>query len=146
MTCLIQKIDHISYVVDPRREFLRIQIEDMSYECLFFGRNQIMLDITFFGFRGAVFYSIAESGSRDVVRLCNTSDRHFLVCTNNLDNKENPDFLRLRVHRVVVLWLCTMVRRSWCKRKVDGTLVWTGRLWITLNLIVFKQYKYLYFS
>ena len=62
-----------------------------------------MLDITFFGLRDTALYSIAESGSRDVVRLYSTSDRHFLVCTDSLDNKENPGFLGLRVHRVVVL-------------------------------------------
>ena len=62
-----------------------------------------MLDVTFFGLRGTILYSIVKSGSRDVVRLYSTLDRHFLVCTNSLDNKENPDFLKLRVHRVVVL-------------------------------------------
>ena len=133
MTCLVEEVDYISYIVNPGRESSRIQIEDMSYECLFFGRGQIMLGITFFGLRGIVLYSITESDSRNVVRLYNTSDRHFLVCTNSLDNKKNPGFLGLRVHRIVVLWLRTMVRRSWCKRKVDGTLVWTRCLWITLD-------------
>ena len=128
MTYLVKKIDHISYIVNLERESSQIQIEDMSYECLFFNWGQIMLDITFFDLRGAALYSITESGSRDVVRLYNTSDRHFLICMNSLDNKENPDFLELRVHRVVVLWLRTMVRRSWCKRKVKETLVWTRRL------------------
>ena len=128
MTYLVKEVGHILYIVNPRREFLRIQIEDMSYECLFFDRGQIILDITFFGLRDTVLYSIMESDSRDVVRLYNTSDRHFLVCTNNLNNKKNLDFLRLRVHRVVVLWLCTMIRRLWCKRKVDGTFVWTRHL------------------
>ena len=62
-----------------------------------------MLDVTFFGLRDTVLHSITESGSRDVVRLYNTSNRHFLVCTNSLDNKENPGFLELRVHCIVVL-------------------------------------------
>ena len=100
---LAEKVGHISYVVNPGRESSRIQVEDMSYECLFFDQSQIMLGITFFGLRGAALYSIAESGSRDVVRLYNTSDRHFLICTNSLDSKENSDFLGLRVHCVVVL-------------------------------------------
>ena len=75
----------------------------MSYEYLFFDRGQIMLGIAFFGLRDAALYSIAESDSRDVVHLYNTSDRHFLICTDSLDSKENPDFLGLRVYRVVVL-------------------------------------------
>ena len=75
----------------------------MSYEYLFFDRGQIMLDITFFGLRGTTLHSITESDSRDVVRLYNTSDRHFLVYTDSLDNKQDPGFLGLRVHRVVVL-------------------------------------------
>ena len=112
MTCLTEEVGHISYVVDLGRESLRIQIENMSYECLFFDRDQIMLDITFFDLRGVTLYSITESDSRDVVRLYNTSDRYFLVCTDSLNNKENPDFLGLRVHYIVVLWLRTMVRRS----------------------------------
>ena len=128
MTCLTKKVDHISYIVDLGRESSWIQIEDMSYECLFFNRGQIMLDIAFFDLRDTVLYSITESGSRDVVRLYSTLDRHFLVCTNSLDNKENPGFLGLRVYRIVILWLCTMVRRSWCKRKVNETFVWTRRL------------------
>ena len=103
MTCFIEEVDHISYIVNSGRESLRIQVEDMSYECLFFDQDQIMLDIVFFDFRGTTLYSITESDSRDVVRLCSRSDRHFLVCTNNLDNKENPDFLGLRVHYIVVL-------------------------------------------
>ena len=103
MTCLIKKIDHISYIVNPRREFSRIQIENMSYECLFFNRGQIMLDITFFGLRDAVLYSIVESGSRDVIRLYNTSNRYFLICTNSLNNKKNPNFLRLKVHHIIIL-------------------------------------------
>ena len=62
-----------------------------------------MLGFTFFGLRDTALHSIAKGGLRDVVRLYNTSDRHFLVCTDNLDNKTNLGFLRLRVHRVVVL-------------------------------------------
>ena len=62
-----------------------------------------MLDITFFGFRGTALYSITESSSRDVVRLYNTSHRHFLICMNSLNNKKNLGFLRLRVYCVVVL-------------------------------------------
>ena len=103
MTCLIEKVGHISYVVDPGRESLRIQVEDMSYERLFFGQGQIILNFTFFDLRDTVLYSITEDGLRDVIRLYSTSDPHFLVCTNNLDNKTNPDFLRLRVYRIVVL-------------------------------------------
>ena len=103
MTCLIKKINHISYIVNSRQEFSRIQIEDMSYECLFFDRNQIMLDITFFNLRDTILYSITESDSRDVVRLYNISDRYFLIYTNNLNSKKNLDFLRLRVHRIVIL-------------------------------------------
>ena len=103
MTCLAEEVGHISYVVDPGRESSRIQVEDMSYERLFFGQGQIMLGFTFFGLRGTALHSIAEGGLRDVVRLCNTSDRHFLVCTDSLDSKANPGFLGLRVHRVVVL-------------------------------------------
>ena len=103
MTHLAEEIGHISYVVDPRRESSRIQIEDMSYERLFFGQGQIMLGFTFFGLRGIALHSIAENGLRNVVRLYSTSNRHFLICTNSLNNKKNPGFLRLRVHRVVVL-------------------------------------------
>ena len=62
-----------------------------------------MLDVTFFGLRDTALHSIVENDWRDVVRLYSTSDRHFLVCMDNLNNKENPDFLKLRVHRVVVL-------------------------------------------
>ena len=62
-----------------------------------------MLGFTFFGLRDTVLYSIAEGGLRDVVRLYNTSNRHFLVCTDSLDNKTNSSFLRLRVHRIVML-------------------------------------------
>ena len=123
ITYLTKEVDYISYIVNPRRESLQIQVENMSYECLFFGRDQIMLDITFFDLRDTVLYSITKSGLRDVVRLYNTSDRYFLVCTDSLDNKKNPDFLRLRVHHVVVLWLRTMIRRSCVKEK------WTGRLY-----------------
>ena len=62
-----------------------------------------MLGITFFDLLGTVLYSIAEGGLRDIVRLCNMSDRQFLVCTDSLDGKENSGFLGLRVYRVVVL-------------------------------------------
>ena len=62
-----------------------------------------MLNIVFFDLQSTALYSITKSDSRDVVRLYNTSNRHFLVCTNSLNSKENPGFLRLRVHRVVVL-------------------------------------------
>ena len=103
MTRLIEEVGHISYVVNPERESSRIQVEDMSYECLFFDRGQIMLNITFFDLRGTVLYSIMESSSRDVVRLYSTSDRHFLIYTNSLGNKKNPDFLELRIYRIVVL-------------------------------------------
>ena len=85
-----------------------------------------MLDITFFDLRTTALYSIAESDSRDVVRSYSTSDRHFLVCTNSLDNKENPGLLRLRVHRVVVLLCCDYIRWS------EGHNVkekWTGCLY-----------------
>ena len=103
MTYLVKKVGHISYVVNPGWESSRIQVEDMSYECLFFDRGQIILDITFFDLRDTALYSIIESGSRDVVRLCNTLNRHFLIYTNNLNSKENSDFLRLRVYYIVVL-------------------------------------------
>ena len=100
---LVEEVGHISYVVDSGRESSRIQIKDMSYERLFFGQGQIMLGFTFFGLRDTVLHSITEDGLRDVVRLYNTSDRYFLICTDSLDNKTNPDFLRLRVYRTVVL-------------------------------------------
>ena len=103
MTCLAEEVGHISYVVDPGRESSRIQVEDILYKRLFFGWGQIMLGIAFFGLWGTVLHSIAEGGLRDIVRLYNTSDRHLLVCTDNLDDKENSGFLELRVHRVVVL-------------------------------------------
>ena len=128
MTYLTEEVGHISYVVDPRRESLRIQIEDILYKRLFFGWGQIMLDIAFFGLWGTALHSIAEGGLRDIVRLCSTSDRHLLVCTDSLDDKENSGFLGLRVHRVVVLWLHTIVRRSRCGRKVCQTLVCVRRL------------------
>ena len=70
-----------------------------------------------------------------VVRLCNKSNRHFLVCTDNLDSKTNPGFLGLRVHCVVVLWLRMIVRRLQCRRKVHGMLVCTGCLWTTLLIL-----------
>ena len=128
MTCLVKEIDYISYVVDPKRESLRIQIEDILYKRLFFDWGQIILDIVFFGLWNTILYSITERGLRDIVRLYNTSDRHLLVCTDNLNDKENSGFLRLRVHCVVVLWLRTIVRRSRCKRKVHQTLVYVRRL------------------
>ena len=62
-----------------------------------------MLDVTIFSLRDTVFYSITKDGLRDVVRLYNTSDRHFLIRTNSLNNKENSDFLELRVYCIVVL-------------------------------------------
>ena len=100
---LTEKVDHISYVVDLERESSQIQIEDILYKRLFFGRGQIMLDITFFDLRDTTLYSITKSGLRDVIRLYNTSNRHFLICTNNLNSKENSDFLELRVYYVVML-------------------------------------------
>ena len=103
MTCLTEEVGHISYVVDPERESSRIQIEDILYKCLFFDWDQIMLDITFFDLRGTVLYSIAKKDLRDIVRLYNISDRHFLVYTNSLNNKKNSDFLKLRVYYIVVL-------------------------------------------
>ena len=75
----------------------------MSYERLFFSQDQIMLGITVFGLRDTVLYSITKSDLKDVVRLYSTSDRHFLTRTNNLNDKRNSDFLRLKVHYVVVL-------------------------------------------
>ena len=62
-----------------------------------------MSDISFFGLEDITLYSITKDGLRNVVRLCNTSDRHFLVCTNSLNDKEDSDFLKLRVYYVVVL-------------------------------------------
>ena len=62
-----------------------------------------MSGISFFGLEDTILYSITKSGLRDVVRLYSTSDRHFLVCTNNLNDKENSGFLGLRVHCVIVL-------------------------------------------
>ena len=111
VTCLTEEIDHISYVVDSGRESLRIQIENMSYERLFFGQGQIILDVTIFGLRDTVLYLITKSGLRDVVRLYSISNRHFLIRTNSLNDKKNSNFLRLRVYYVVVLWLYTIVRR-----------------------------------
>ena len=66
-----------------------------------------MLDITFFSLRDTVLYSITKNGLRDVVRLYNTSDRQFLICTNNLNSKKNSDFLKLKVYRIIVLSLVT---------------------------------------
>ena len=103
MTYLTEEVGHISYVVDPRRESSRIQIEDILYKRLFFDWGQIILDITFFGLWGTALYLIAEGGLRDIVRLYNTSNRHLLICTNNLDDKKNSGFLELRVYRIVVL-------------------------------------------
>ena len=103
VTCLTKKISHISYVVDSEREFSRIQIEDMLYKYLFFDRSQIMLNVTFFGLRDTVLYLITENGFRDVVHLYSTSDRHFLIYMNSLNNKKNLDFLKLRVHCIFVL-------------------------------------------
>ena len=103
MIRLIKKVGYISYIINPRRESSRIQVEDMSYEYLFFNRGQIILNITFFGLRDVVLYSITENSSRDVVRLYSTSNRHFLIYTNNLDNKENLDFLKLRIYYIVIL-------------------------------------------
>ena len=145
VTCLVEEVDYISYVVDSRWKSSQIQIENMSYERLFFDQGQIMLGFTFFDLRGTALYSIAKDGLRDVVRLYNTSDRHFLIYMNSLDNKVNLDFLRLRVHRVVVLWLRTIVRRLQCKRKVHEMLVCTRCLWITLvhsylNYCVLKKW------
>ena len=62
-----------------------------------------MSNILFFDLEDTTLYSITKDGLRDVVRLYNTSDRHFLICTNNLNDKKDFDFLRLRFHYVVVL-------------------------------------------
>ena len=62
-----------------------------------------MSDISFFGLGDTTLYSITKSGLRDVVRLYSTSDRHFLVCMDNLNDKEDSGFLRLRVYCIVVL-------------------------------------------
>ena len=62
-----------------------------------------MSDISFFGLENTTLYSITKDGLRDVVRLYSTSDRHFLVCTDSLNDKEDSGFLGLRVHCVVVL-------------------------------------------
>ena len=136
MTCLIEKVGYISYVVDLKRESSRIQVENMLYERLFFDQSQIILNFTFFDLQDTVLHSIAEDGLRDVVRLYDTSDWHFLICMDNLDSKTNPDFLGLRVHCIVVLWLRTIVRRSQCERKVRGMLVCTGCLWTTLDVLI----------
>ena len=103
MTYLTEEVGHISYVVDSGRESSRIQVEDILYKRLFFDWGQIMLDITFFGLWDTVLHSITERDLRDIVRLYNMSNRHLLVCTNNLNDKKNSDFLELRVYRVVVL-------------------------------------------
>ena len=71
-----------------------------------------MLGVTVFGLRGTALHSITKSDLRDVVRLYNISNRHFLIRMNNLDGKENSGFLELRVHSIVVLWLCTTIKRS----------------------------------
>ena len=62
-----------------------------------------MSDISFFGLGDITLYSITKSNLRDVVRLCSTSNRHFLICTDSLNDKENSGFLRLRVYCIVVL-------------------------------------------
>ena len=100
-----------------------------------------MLNVAIFGLRGTSLYSITESGLRDVVRLCNTSDWHFLARTDSLNDKKNSGFLGLRVHCIVVLWLRTTVRRSRCGRKVYGSLVCAGRLWTTLDSVEHKIYS-----
>ena len=87
-----------------------------------------MSSISFFGLENTILYSITKSDLRDVVRFYNVSDRHFLICMNNLNDKENSDFLRLRVYYVVVLWLHTMIERLRCRRKVHETIVCTRRL------------------
>ena len=62
-----------------------------------------MSDISFFDLGDTILHSITKDGLRDVVRLYSTSDRHFLVYTDSLNDKENSGFLGLRVHCVVVL-------------------------------------------
>ena len=62
-----------------------------------------MSDISFFDLRDIILYSITKNDLRDVVRLCNTSNRHFLICTNSLNDKKDSNFLGLRVHYIVVL-------------------------------------------
>ena len=103
MTCLVKKIGHILYVINPGRESLRIQVENISYERFFFSPSQIILSVAGFGLRSITLYSITEGGLRDVVRLYSASDRHFLICMNSLNGKEDSGFLRLGVHYVVVL-------------------------------------------
>ena len=62
-----------------------------------------MLDITFFDFRDITLYSIIKDDLRNVIRLYNTSDRHFLIYINNLNNKENSDFLKLKIYYIIML-------------------------------------------
>ena len=62
-----------------------------------------MLSVAVFGLRSTVLYLITKSGLRDVVRLYNTLNRHFLIYINNLNDKENFDFLKLRVYYIIVL-------------------------------------------
>ena len=87
-----------------------------------------MLSVAVFGLRDTVLYSITKGGLRDVVCLYSTSNRHFLIRTDNLDDKKNSDFLELRVYCIIILWLRTIVRRLQCKRKVCGSLVYTSYL------------------
>ena len=78
-------------------------MENISYERFFFSPSQIILNITDFGLRNTILYSIAEGDLRNVVRLYSTSNRHFLVYTNSLNNKKNSNSLKLKIYYVVVL-------------------------------------------
>ena len=62
-----------------------------------------MSDNSFFGLKNTILYLIMKDGLRDVVRLYSISNRHFLIYINNLNNKEDSSFLKLRIHYVIVL-------------------------------------------
>ena len=70
-----------------------------------------MLDITFFSLQDTVLDSIAKNDLRDVIHLYNTLNQYFLIYTNNLNNKKNSDFLKLKVYRIVILLLYMMIRK-----------------------------------
>lgn len=125
---LVKKISYILYVVDIKRESSRIQIKNILYKCLFFNQNQIMLNIGFFGFRSTVLYLIAEADLKNIICLYSMSDRHFLIYINSLNDKKNSGFLELRPYFIIVLQLCTMIKRLRYKRKVRQTLVCARRL------------------
>ena len=62
-----------------------------------------MSNISFFDFEDTIIYLITKNDLRDVVRLYNILDRHFLIYINNLNNKKNSNFLRLKIYYIIIL-------------------------------------------